>query len=84
MAGKGQLLLDADGVGGRKNKLVFTGKWPTRGDTHAQQLTAAIGESAPVDESFKASIWWLQRAATVLNTKVSISATYYLVMLLTG
>src|SRR5881394_3885964 len=42
MAGKGQSLLDADGVGGRKNKLVFTGKRPACGDTHAQELTAAI------------------------------------------
>src|SRR2546423_2587458 len=42
MAGKGQSLLDADGVGGRKNKLVFTGKRPACGDPHAQELTAAI------------------------------------------
>jgi hemolysin-activating ACP:hemolysin acyltransferase len=28
-------------------------------------VAGAIGESAPIDESFKSSMWWLQRAATV-------------------
>jgi hypothetical protein len=29
-----------------------------------------VGETPPVDESFKSSIWWLQRTATTLNTNV--------------
>ena len=40
--------------------------------TLCHRLSAAIGESAPVDESFKSSLWWLQRAAAVLNTNVSV------------
>src|SRR5258708_24439979 len=41
MVGINRLLLDADGVRGRENKLVFTRKRTSRGDPHAQELAAA-------------------------------------------
>ncbi|KAI0047956.1 hypothetical protein FA95DRAFT_1678664 [Auriscalpium vulgare] len=44
--------------------------------TLVHRLAAAIGESAPVDESFKSSIWWLQRAAMVLNTHDPLISPY--------
>jgi hypothetical protein len=44
--------------------------------TLVHRLAGAIGESAPVDEAFKASMWWLQRAATVLNTNDPLIAPY--------
>lgn len=44
-------------------------------------MSGVIGETSPADEAFKSSLWWLQRAATVLNTSVSnnlcITATPY-------
>ncbi|KAH8107309.1 hypothetical protein DFH11DRAFT_1691777 [Phellopilus nigrolimitatus] len=36
--------------------------------TLVHRLAAAIGETSPVEEAFKASPWWLQRASTTLNT----------------
>ena len=42
--------------------------------TLVHRLAAAIGETPPVDEAFKSSLWWLQRAATTLNTSVSYKA----------
>jgi len=44
--------------------------------TLVHRLAGAIGESAPVDESFKSSMWWLQRAAQVLNTNDPLIAPY--------
>ncbi|KAI0064686.1 hypothetical protein BV25DRAFT_1799983 [Artomyces pyxidatus] len=44
--------------------------------TLVHRLGAAIGESAPVDESFKSSLWWLQRAAMVLNTNDPLISPY--------
>ncbi|KAF8275245.1 hypothetical protein EI94DRAFT_1825216 [Lactarius quietus] len=44
--------------------------------TLVHRLAGAIGESAPVDESFKSSMWWLQRASTVLNTNDPLIAPY--------
>ncbi|TFY75795.1 hypothetical protein EWM64_g8217 [Hericium alpestre] len=44
--------------------------------TLVHRLAAAIGESAPVDESFKSSLWWLQRASAVLNTNDPLIAPY--------
>jgi len=44
--------------------------------TLVHRLAGAIGESAPVDESFKSSMWWLQRAAAVLNTSDPLIAPY--------
>lgn len=37
------------------------------------QLGGYIGESAPEGETFKSSLWWLQRAATVLKTNVRVA-----------
>jgi hypothetical protein len=34
------------------------------------QLSAAVGETPPSDESFKTSLWWLQRSVTVLRPEV--------------
>src|SRR5258708_25296610 len=39
---KDDLLLDANGVGGREDKFVFTRKRTSRGNTHAQELASAI------------------------------------------
>jgi len=39
-------------------------------------MSAAIGEISPVDESFKSSLWWLQRSAAVLNTNDPIISPY--------
>ena len=38
--------------------------------TLVHRLSQIIGETPPVDESFKSSLWWLQRAASTLNTHV--------------
>lgn len=40
------------------------------------QLSTIIGETSPVDESFKVSMWWLQRAATALNTNDPLISPY--------
>ena len=39
--------------------------------TLVHRLSQIIGETPPIDESFKSSLWWLQRAASTLNTSVS-------------
>ncbi|KAI0035754.1 hypothetical protein K488DRAFT_42648 [Vararia minispora EC-137] len=44
--------------------------------TLVHRLSAAIGEISPVDESFKSSLWWLQRASAVLNTSDPIISPY--------
>lgn len=44
--------------------------------TLVHRLAAAIGETSPVDESFKASLWWLQRAAQTLNTNDPLISPY--------
>ncbi|KAG9318257.1 hypothetical protein JVU11DRAFT_339 [Chiua virens] len=38
--------------------------------TLLHRLAGIVGETPPVDEAFKSALWWLQRAATVLNTNV--------------
>ncbi|KAG6377202.1 hypothetical protein JVT61DRAFT_1255 [Boletus reticuloceps] len=35
--------------------------------TLLHRLAGVVGETPPVDEGFKSALWWLQRAATVLN-----------------
>ena len=40
------------------------------------QLAIVVGETPPADESFKSSLWWLQRAASVLNTKDPLISPY--------
>ena len=35
-----------------------------------------MGETSPVEKAFKASLWWLQRAATTLNPNVSYERSY--------
>ncbi|OJT08940.1 hypothetical protein TRAPUB_150 [Trametes pubescens] len=44
--------------------------------TLVHRLSTVIGETPPVDESFKVSLWWLQRAATVLNTSDPLISPY--------
>ncbi|KAI5124340.1 hypothetical protein M0805_008947 [Coniferiporia weirii] len=44
--------------------------------TLVHRLAAAIGETSPVDEAFKSSLWWLQRAATTLNTNDPLISPY--------
>ncbi|KAH9951294.1 hypothetical protein B0H21DRAFT_888254 [Amylocystis lapponica] len=36
--------------------------------TLVHRLASVVGETSPLDESFKVSMWWLQRAASSLNT----------------
>ncbi|RPD65999.1 hypothetical protein L226DRAFT_550158 [Lentinus tigrinus ALCF2SS1-7] len=44
--------------------------------TLVHRLSTIIGETSPVDESFKLSMWWLQRAATALNTTDPLISPY--------
>ncbi|EPQ58070.1 hypothetical protein GLOTRDRAFT_104018 [Gloeophyllum trabeum ATCC 11539] len=44
--------------------------------TLVHRLAAAVGETSPVDESFKSSLWWLQRAASILNTNDPLISPY--------
>ncbi|KZS99162.1 hypothetical protein SISNIDRAFT_448024 [Sistotremastrum niveocremeum HHB9708] len=44
--------------------------------TLVHRLAAAVGETSPVEESFKSSLWWLQRAATTLNTNDPLISPY--------
>ncbi|KAL5511726.1 hypothetical protein ACEPAH_4944 [Sanghuangporus vaninii] len=44
--------------------------------TLLHRLAAAIGETSPVDEAFKSSLWWLQRAAATLNTNDPLISPY--------
>ncbi|TFK54827.1 hypothetical protein OE88DRAFT_1622996 [Heliocybe sulcata] len=44
--------------------------------TLVHRLAAAVGETSPVDETFKSSLWWLQRAASVLNTNDPLISPY--------
>jgi hypothetical protein len=34
------------------------------------QLSAVVGETPPNDESFKTSLWWLQRSVALLRPEV--------------
>lgn len=34
------------------------------------QLSAVVGETSPNDETFKTSLWWLQRSAALLRPDV--------------
>ena len=45
-------------------------------DIIPRQLSSIIGETPPADEFFKVSMWWLQRAATVLNTNDPLISPY--------
>lgn len=44
--------------------------------TLLHRLVATVGETPPVDESFKSALWWLQRAATVLNINEPLISPY--------
>jgi len=44
--------------------------------TLVHRLSAAIGETSPVEEAFKSSLWWLQRAAQALNTNDPLISAY--------
>ncbi|TDL27270.1 hypothetical protein BD410DRAFT_713619 [Rickenella mellea] len=44
--------------------------------TLVHRLAGAIGETSPVEEAFNQSLWWLQRAATALNTNDPLISPY--------
>ncbi|KAI0340485.1 hypothetical protein BDW22DRAFT_1485930 [Trametopsis cervina] len=44
--------------------------------TLVHRLAAMIGEIPPSDESFKSSLWWLQRASATLNTSDPLISPY--------
>ena len=44
--------------------------------TLVHRLAAAVGETPPVDESFKSTLWWLQRAASVFNPSDPLISPY--------
>jgi len=44
--------------------------------TLVHRLSAAVGETSPVDEAFKSALWWLQRAANTLNTQDPLISPY--------
>jgi len=44
--------------------------------TLVHRLAGAIGETSPVDEAFKTSLWWLQRASSTLNTSDPLISPY--------
>ncbi|KAI0079997.1 hypothetical protein K474DRAFT_440600 [Panus rudis PR-1116 ss-1] len=44
--------------------------------TLVHRLSTLIGESAPGEEPFKSSLWWLQRASAILNTTDPLISPY--------
>ncbi|KAL4250457.1 Enhancer of mRNA-decapping protein 4 C-terminal domain-containing protein [Abortiporus biennis] len=44
--------------------------------TLVHRLSQLIGDTPPVDESFKSSLWWLQRASSILNTSDPLISPY--------
>jgi len=44
--------------------------------TLVHRLSSIVGETSPLDESFKISMWWLQRAASTLNTSDPLISPY--------
>ncbi|TCD61419.1 hypothetical protein EIP91_008453 [Steccherinum ochraceum] len=44
--------------------------------TLVHRLSQLIGEIPPSDETFKSSLWWLQRASTILNTSDPLISPY--------
>ncbi|KAF9228666.1 hypothetical protein BS17DRAFT_772338 [Gyrodon lividus] len=44
--------------------------------TLLHRLAAIVGETPPIDEAFKSALWWLQRAATVLNINEPLISPY--------
>jgi hypothetical protein len=44
--------------------------------TLVHRLAAALGETPPVDESFKSTLWWLQRSSSVLNPSDPLISPY--------
>jgi len=44
--------------------------------TLIHRLSSSLAELSPVDESFKAGLWWLQRAAYTLTPKDAVIAPY--------
>ena len=44
--------------------------------TLVHRLAAAVGEISPADESFKSTLWWLQRSSSVLNTSDPLISPY--------
>ncbi|KZT69035.1 hypothetical protein DAEQUDRAFT_757242 [Daedalea quercina L-15889] len=44
--------------------------------TLVHRLSSIVGETSPLDESFKVSMWWLQRAASTLNTADPLISPY--------
>jgi len=44
--------------------------------TLVHRLAGALGETPPADESFKSTLWWLQRAASVLNANDPLISPY--------
>jgi hypothetical protein len=44
--------------------------------TLVHRLAAALGETPPVDESFKSTLWWLHRAASTLNPSDPLISPY--------
>ncbi|KAG6331224.1 hypothetical protein ID866_7865 [Astraeus odoratus] len=44
--------------------------------TLLHRLAAIVGETPPVDEAFKSALWWLQRAASVLNINEPLISPY--------
>jgi hypothetical protein len=44
--------------------------------TLVHRLAAAVGETPPVDESFKSTLWWLQRSSSALNPSDPLISPY--------
>ncbi|KAI0928852.1 hypothetical protein AcW2_004723 [Taiwanofungus camphoratus] len=44
--------------------------------TLVHRLSSVVGETSPLDDSFKVSMWWLQRAASSLNTSDPLISPY--------
>ena len=44
--------------------------------TLVHRLAGALGETPPVDDSFKSTLWWLERVASVLNPSDPLISPY--------
>lgn len=49
--------------------------------TLVHRLSAVVGETPPTDESFKTSLWWLQRSVALLRPEVRPCGALYFVVL---
>ncbi|EIW85394.1 hypothetical protein CONPUDRAFT_118217 [Coniophora puteana RWD-64-598 SS2] len=62
-----EIIMPMNGVGPLSQAVILT---------LVHRLAGVVGETPPIDENFKSSLWWLQRAASILNTSDGLISPY--------